>query len=260
MARPWAELGRDLWARSARAQAWRRAPGRGEAEEPAPRRLSVAPTPAPAEPAPVGAPPTGPVPVPAESAAPRPLDGRIQAMLEQVLQTRLPVIRVHTDLAADVLARHHKADALVSGGEIHFRRGAFAPDTSRGRGLLAHEALHLAWARGLRPVTAPTTAFDPAAWEEEVALEVERRVLRNPALTAPAFSRSGPTSRMPAATEGTPAPRGAVRTASADRDVSTPSTASSGGGGLGEGQLRALKEELYRMLLDRLRSEFERGG
>jgi outer membrane protein OmpA-like peptidoglycan-associated protein len=51
-------------------------------------------------------------------------------------------VRVHTDAAADKLARSVQAIAFAHGPHLVFRSGAYAPGTDLGRRLLAHELTH----------------------------------------------------------------------------------------------------------------------
>jgi hypothetical protein len=194
-------------------------------------------------------------------AAPQILDRGMQAMVEQLLQTRLPAIKIRHDHTSDLLTRRHQADALVRGDEIHFRRGAYDPGSSAGRGLIAHEATHLAWSRGLRPPVASTAAVNMAELEEQLALDVERRVRHRESMTGLPGREPVVVNRSPAVAEPSQSDaRSAVRTALVSRDFSAEEPTGERSGGISENQLRALKEDLYRTLLDRLRSEFERGG
>ena len=52
-------------------------------------------------------------------------------------------IRIHTDAEADALARDLGAAAFTRGGDIYFRKGAWAPGTPAGNRLLAHELTHV---------------------------------------------------------------------------------------------------------------------
>lgn len=52
-------------------------------------------------------------------------------------------VRVHTDDTAAEAARILHANAFTAGSHIVFREGQFAPDTSNGRRLLAHELTHV---------------------------------------------------------------------------------------------------------------------
>ncbi|MFC4584949.1 eCIS core domain-containing protein [Sphaerisporangium corydalis] len=52
-------------------------------------------------------------------------------------------VRVHTDDRADRLAESLNAQAFTTGTDVFFRRGGYAPSTSGGRRLLAHELTHV---------------------------------------------------------------------------------------------------------------------
>lgn len=74
-------------------------------------------------------------------------------------------MRVHTDAGAANAARAIGARAFVQGNAIYFDRGEYAPESSAGRALLAHEIAHVAQvgmgtasATALHPAPAPTPA------------------------------------------------------------------------------------------------------
>ena len=71
-----------------------------------------------------------------------PLGGPVQARLEEALGADLSAVRVHTDARADAMARSVDATAFTTGRDIFFREGAYAPGSSAGLHLLAHEATH----------------------------------------------------------------------------------------------------------------------
>ena len=73
----------------------------------------------------------------------RRLDGTVGAPLGQALGSDFSAVRVHTDARADALTRSLRASAFTAGGDIFFRKGAYAPRTSSGRELLAHELTHV---------------------------------------------------------------------------------------------------------------------
>ena len=189
----------------------------------------------------------------------RTLDPYVQGWLSRLLDLRIPAVRIHTGQAADATARRFNADAVSFGPDIMFRAGRFAPDRASGLGLLGHELTHIARARADRSAG----PLDRAALdrEEVVALENERRVvqhaIRKPALpvniaAAPREARSRAVTRAP-----TP------RAAAVDRGVASPpgdSDALSPSPELTAQQLGALKEAIYRDLMDRIRTDFERGA
>jgi hypothetical protein len=70
------------------------------------------------------------------------LPSGVQRKLESGLGADLSNVRVHTDGAADRLARSVQAQAFTSGSDIFFRSGAYQPGSAAGTRLLAHEAAH----------------------------------------------------------------------------------------------------------------------
>ncbi|WP_151769752.1 eCIS core domain-containing protein [Streptomyces abyssomicinicus] len=72
----------------------------------------------------------------------QPLDPGVRRELEEQLGHDLSRVRLHTDRDAGQLTALLGADAVAVGQDIFFREGAFAPGTTEGRRLLAHELLH----------------------------------------------------------------------------------------------------------------------
>jgi hypothetical protein len=189
----------------------------------------------------------------------RTLDPYIQGWLSRLLDLRIPAVRIHTGQAADTMARRFNADAVSFGPDIMFRAGRFAPDSATGLGLLGHELTHVARARSDRFAGPPDrTALDR---EEIVAIENEKRVLQHargePAVAAivAAMPREAPSRAVTRA----PAPRAAsvdrgVAPATGDSDVLSASPE------LSAQQLGVLKEVIYRDLMERIRTDFERGA
>lgn len=67
-----------------------------------------------------------------------------RAFFEQRLERDLAGVRVHTGAVAAASARALEARAYTLGNDIVFGTGEFAPDTSEGSRLLAHELVHVA--------------------------------------------------------------------------------------------------------------------
>lgn len=86
----------------------------------------------------------GPSPeaVPSVPGTGEPLSPRLRGDLEQRLGADLSVVRVHRDLSAERFADSQDANAVTLGRDLYFGRGAYAPESSDGRRLLAHEAAH----------------------------------------------------------------------------------------------------------------------
>jgi uncharacterized protein DUF4157 len=182
------------------------------------------------------------------------LDPQLQQHLERFLRFRLPSIQIHTTAAADRAARRVGADAVTSRNAIYFRQGAFQPATPSGRALLAHEATHIAWDRGARPLASP--AAEPAAREERSALANEYRYLTR----RESLPMSPPAAASPAVTAPAAASPAFFKTALSSRDAGDSSSAPPPQSQLSEASVRILQDDLYRMLLDKLRSDFERGA
>ena len=67
----------------------------------------------------------------------------VRSFMEQRFDHDFSRVRVHTDAAADASARSVRAIAYTVGHQIVFRAGTFAPETTDGRRLLAHELAHV---------------------------------------------------------------------------------------------------------------------
>ena len=104
----------------------------------------------------------------------RPLDGPLRADFERRYGQDLGAVRVHTGGGADRSARDVDALAYAVGNDIVFGAGAFAPDTARGRHVLAHELAHVVQPAGTDVVHRyrPASAF--AFGERDTAALVEQ--------------------------------------------------------------------------------------
>jgi outer membrane protein OmpA-like peptidoglycan-associated protein len=77
-----------------------------------------------------------------------PLPGSVRAQLEPQFGTDFSGVRVHTDSQAHHLARSVNAHAFTHGQDIVFAPGRYAPHTTDGTRLLAHELTHVVQQRG----------------------------------------------------------------------------------------------------------------
>src|SRR5207253_1864135 len=66
-----------------------------------------------------------------------------RALFERQFEADFNDVRVHTDTQAGESARTVAAQAYTLGSDIVFEPGAYAPETTAGRGLLAHELTHV---------------------------------------------------------------------------------------------------------------------
>ncbi len=74
----------------------------------------------------------------------RALPSPVAASAGAVLGADLSGVRLHTDSAADGLARSVQSVAFTQGRDIYFSRGSYAPHSGDGSRLLGHELAHVA--------------------------------------------------------------------------------------------------------------------
>ncbi|MEV0711575.1 eCIS core domain-containing protein [Nocardia aurea] len=210
-----------------------------------------------------------PRPATAHEPAPgRAVPDDVRVRYQRVTGLDAPAARVHDGPHADAVARSHHADAVTVGQDVYFRKDRYAPRTSDGFGLLAHELTHAAAAARPMPPARRDSETNRDA-EEFVADEVERLAVRDgtPAPTTPAHrlpavpvravaeqARRVPSVEpvhLPAPSAAPPSPVPAMA-ASVDRDP-TPTPAP-------PLDLDSLRRSLFHELKRQLRSEFERGA
>jgi|GEM_PF-3610496 len=73
----------------------------------------------------------------------RPLPHATRAFLEPRFGTDFSAVRVHTDSEAADISRQINAKAFTHGQDIYFGAGAYAPESTAGKHLLAHELTHV---------------------------------------------------------------------------------------------------------------------
>jgi len=96
------------------------------------------------------------------------LPAHVRRPFERYFGAALDDVRVHDSPAADAATRRLGAQAVTVGHDIAFAAGAYAPDTSRGRALLAHELTHTLQQGAVEPsrtVGAPSSPGDSAERE-----------------------------------------------------------------------------------------------
>jgi hypothetical protein len=81
----------------------------------------------------------------------QPLSDSLRAFMEPRFNTDFSAVRLHTDANAHSLARSVNAQAFTVGPNIVFGAGHYAPDTNRGKHLLAHELTHVVQ-QGILPI------------------------------------------------------------------------------------------------------------
>lgn len=78
----------------------------------------------------------------------RPLEPEHAERLGAAMGVDLGGVRIHDDGEADTIARSVQATAFTAGSDVYFTRGTYAPGTSGGDHLLAHELAHVAQGGG----------------------------------------------------------------------------------------------------------------
>ena len=109
----------------------------------------------------------------------RPLDEATRGFMESRFNHDFSSVRVHTDERAAESARAVNALAYTVGNHVAFGMGQYAPGTSGGRGLLAHELAHTVQQGGRLPATGSlsTQALSigpPSSPLEQVAEQASR--------------------------------------------------------------------------------------
>jgi hypothetical protein len=172
------------------------------------------------------------------------------------LKRWLPGVQIHQGLAADELTSALRADAVTFADRIVVRHRRYQPNRPEGVALLGHELFHVAEAN------APRQRL-PLAAEEHAASSHEHRLLHElstPKSAPPIRAIAEPTvlavAPRPAALGVSMTPP--VRAALEERPLPAPSQPTADV--MSGRQLAQLKDQVYRDLLQRLRTEFERGS
>lgn len=116
----------------------------------------------------------------------KPMEASIRSAAERAYGRDLKDVRIHTDSEAASSADALQARAYTSGRDIVFGEGAYAPGSSEGQRLIAHELAHVVQqSGGTSPgLSAPSDSFERAA-----DLEADHAVRGEPArldVSAPA--------------------------------------------------------------------------
>jgi hypothetical protein len=88
-------------------------------------------------------------------------------------------VRVHQGASSEALARRIDARAFTLGSHIFFGAGEYAPETVRGRHLLAHELTHTLQAGSSERLHRKTLTDIPDATRAKLRVWVSRGVRRN---------------------------------------------------------------------------------
>lgn len=128
------------------------------------------------------------------------LDAGVRALMEPRFGHDFSRVRVHTDAKASESARAVNAAAYTVGRDIVFAGGLYAPHTSEGRGLLAHELTHVAQnANSTTDASAPIRV-GPAGDRFESEADRHAEAAASGAPTRGAVSHNGEPGRLSRAT------------------------------------------------------------
>jgi hypothetical protein len=221
------------------------------------------------------------------------LDSSLKNFLASILNIRIPSVKIYRNQASDMLAKRFDADAVTYKDNIFFRTGKYDPQDKKGVALLGHELTHAAKIKAQSQNLTELTMTDYAR-EEQEAINNERKVLnyfssigsyrgnrellnQNPIgnslrvhgsnskvyrsrenpVNSEIFSNSINGNNLHNRQAQTP------RTAPTSRDLNSLSEInkiSNSAFQLSEEQFRLTTDNIYRDILNRIRTEFERGG
>lgn len=94
----------------------------------------------------------------------RPLESGLRRNMESAFGEDLGHVRIHDTPLANAAARDIGGAAFAAGSDIGFARGAYRPDTPKGRGVIAHELAHASEARAGRDASNMVRRFDLLEW------------------------------------------------------------------------------------------------
>ncbi|HKI43804.1 MAG TPA: DUF4157 domain-containing protein [Balneolales bacterium] len=111
------------------------------------------------------------------------LSNATRASMKSVFGIDFSAVRIHTDATANKLSRNINALAFTVGHDIYFGAGRFAPQTSSGRHLLAHELTHVVQQAQTSPafvqrLTCPETAAPGRVAQTEGRNAIDARAER----------------------------------------------------------------------------------
>jgi len=108
-----------------------------------------------------------------------PLEGSVRQDMEQRFGHGFGHVRLHTDAGAHQSAQVLSARAYTLGSDIVFGRGEYAPETSAGKSLLAHELTHVLQQGGEKSGAVQRDSTDDLA--AGIARDLQTFVASNPA-------------------------------------------------------------------------------
>jgi hypothetical protein len=105
------------------------------------------------------------------------LDAGLRRQMESSFGADFGNVRIHADADADQLSRSLSARAFTTGQDVFFRQGEYAPGSTAGRELLAHELTHVVQQGGAGSVQCRLDVSEPGDPEEVEADTMARAVI-----------------------------------------------------------------------------------
>ena len=158
------------------------------------------------------------------SSAGRPLDTGTRSFMESRFGQDFGGVRVHNDSQAAESARAVNAHAYTVGQDVVFGAGQYAPDTSKGRHLLAHELAHTVQQRGLQRYASDLRLSSGAESHYEAEADRAASIVNSPSANhAPApLITHAPHSPIISRQEATPGPTPSPTTAAPANTAAPP--------------------------------------
>ena len=194
------------------------------------------------------------------------LDNQIKDFLSKLLKLRLPqTVKIYHNSASESLNQKLNADAITYENKILLSSGRYQSVNSENMALLGHKLTHIN-----QEVSQQNN--NSCLQEEQLAIRNEQKII-NYLATPPVAQNFSPeqqllpqpqlpNSSISNITSSSSLP--VLKTASASRNLNTPSQMSNlnnkSYGELSRQQLNMIKEEVYRDLIQHIKTEFERGG
>lgn len=180
---------------------------------------------------------------------------RLLNFLQERLGYRLPQVAVQRSRLTDQMLAANRAEGMTLGSTVFVKRDFPGATSAQGAGLLAHELTHVAQQQGTHDWRTPMP-HTRSGEGEPTALSNERLA----ALSFPTGIGHGSTVRSSQAIAGNPHASAAQFAADTRSQTSVTEEAPQSPPGMSPDDLEHIKEEIYRDLMLRIKTEFERGA
>lgn len=184
------------------------------------------------------------------------LSPKLLDRFSQLLRFRLPRVFLHHHTNAEEILKRRNADAMTLGNHIYFRKDTMNLESPRGMALLGHELTHVAQ----QSAEPGNPRVGNSEGRERAALANERLVLHHAPVLRSEAAPIGTTGSL-----NSISPQTGLKPmfAEASRSISPmpePAISPTINGSLSGQDLARLKEDIYRDLRMRFKTELERGG